>query len=584
MYNLPAGSCKDGVSDMAMGYNGDLLALVGRASSCGGSGPFQQLISINPGNGSVKFSVALPGAPTQLNPVGNRLMPYAGGIAVLCNGMNVYYYSYSGTANSDVTFSPALPSGSLAQYATTTPSGRVYLSTWSSTGGSNISYKDVTGSAINTLVPPVGTSPLDIIPGPDNQVVLRWNIGQAGYTGTHGIAFYDASGTRLSSVTLSSDGSENLISDHPYVAIDSSGNAVVVRSMASGSQWKLYVDQFNSAGAKTRLLDMDAEFGTSSTDKFAPLPFVPESIGNGKIYVGVCTITTYTSYAYCPSGSSPTIVSVPTSASYSYSQSELYGALSQKLNYVALGDSYSSGEGLPSFIPPSDTTACDRSYTSYPGLLTNPSLFTYVPEISLQAFRACSGATTADIYTGKNGEPGQLTSLSALTDITTMTAGGNDVGFGDFAAKCVIGTCNSSSSEYLYAIDQITNYLPNNLDLLFDRIRTAAPNSEVYVIGYPYVTPPDGTDCTYFTDSEKTAANQIVDGLNSALAIAVSNQGSGFEFINPNAEGSPFIGHELCTEDPYFFGLNISEHRFSFHPNAAGQNAYANLVKNSLGL
>src|SRR3954468_17602736 len=64
--------------------------------------------------------------------------------------------------------------------------------------------------------------------------------------------------------------------------------------------------------------------------------------------------------------------------------------------YVALGDSYSSGEGNRGYVPPTDTPAnkCHRSPHAYGVRLQHD-----VPTLGRLVFHACSGAVTDDFYT-----------------------------------------------------------------------------------------------------------------------------------------------------------------------------------------
>jgi len=77
--------------------------------------------------------------------------------------------------------------------------------------------------------------------------------------------------------------------------------------------------------------------------------------------------------------------------------------------YVALGDSYSSGNGAGSYI--SDGTDCHRSNNAYAPLYAgqhSPSSFT---------FAACSGATTTDVIAS------QLGALNASTGAPPLMSG-----------------------------------------------------------------------------------------------------------------------------------------------------------------
>jgi GDSL-like Lipase/Acylhydrolase family len=115
--------------------------------------------------------------------------------------------------------------------------------------------------------------------------------------------------------------------------------------------------------------------------------------------------------------------------------------------YLALGDSYSSGEGLGPFLANSGN--CDRSLKAYPELVTRR-----LGRISLR-FLACSGANIAHIRD-------QISSISfndlRHVDLTTVTAGGNDLPFSRLIAACT-GAVTSTTSltiEYLPSVSSST--------------------------------------------------------------------------------------------------------------------------------
>src|ERR1043165_5465480 len=92
-------------------------------------------------------------------------------------------------------------------------------------------------------------------------------------------------------------------------------------------------------------------------------------------------------------------------------------------NYVALGDSYSSGVGTGGTYSGGN---CKRSTNAYPQLWANshkPASFKFV---------ACSGAVTSDVLNN------QISSLSASTSLVTISIGGNDAGFVDVITTCTL--------------------------------------------------------------------------------------------------------------------------------------------------
>lgn len=232
-------------------------------------------------------------------------------------------------------------------------------------------------------------------------------------------------------------------------------------------------------------------------------------------------------------------------------------------SYVALGDSYSSGTGTRSYI--SDGTACQRSVYAYPSLLAASKNLTL-------NFRACSGATVADVTRT------QLGALGAGTTYVSISVGGNDAGFADVLTECAqpgwMSDCNGAIDDAQYVI---TNVLPSRLSTLYSSIRAKAPNARVTVVGYPRIF--NGEDCnagTWFSPTEESRLNATADLLNSKTSAQAKARG--FAFANPTAA---FTGHAVCDSVEWLNGLSnpVSE---SYHPNRPGHSGYATVVSPSL--
>lgn len=103
-------------------------------------------------------------------------------------------------------------------------------------------------------------------------------------------------------------------------------------------------------------------------------------------------------------------------------------------SYVALGDSYSAGEGLPPFLPGTAVTQCDRSVTSaYPDLLIK--LLRRQHHQASFSFTACSGALVSQILQPTHGPggivPPQISgNIQPSAGLVTLTIGGNNAIFG----------------------------------------------------------------------------------------------------------------------------------------------------------
>ncbi|MFJ4964793.1 Lipase 1 precursor [Streptomyces sp. ADI96-02] len=219
--------------------------------------------------------------------------------------------------------------------------------------------------------------------------------------------------------------------------------------------------------------------------------------------------------------------------------------------YVALGDSYSSGVGAGDYLP--DSGDCRRSPNAYPQLwaaANSPASF---------AFVACSGATTSSVAGS------QLGALSASTELVSVTAGGNDVGFADVMQDCVLAgeaTCVSSVDA---AVAQMNDTLPAGLDALYDGIRAGAPSARVVVLGYPRFYQLSGSCVAGLTETERSAINNASDVLNGVIAKRAAD--AGFTFSSVVDE---FTGHELCSGDAWLHSVTVPVYN-SYHPKAAGQ-------------
>jgi hypothetical protein len=66
--------------------------------------------------------------------------------------------------------------------------------------------------------------------------------------------------------------------------------------------------------------------------------------------------------------------------------------------------------------------------------------------------------------------------------------------------------------------------------------------------------------------------------VNTIRALGVNSQR--LHFVDAMATGSPFIGHDVCSSNPYVNGLTLlpGDTSESFHPNVKGQQAYADLL------
>ncbi|MBB1254894.1 SGNH/GDSL hydrolase family protein [Streptomyces sp. OF3] len=221
------------------------------------------------------------------------------------------------------------------------------------------------------------------------------------------------------------------------------------------------------------------------------------------------------------------------------------------VNYVAVGDSYSSGVGAGSYD--SGSGDCKRSNRAYPVLWKNansPASF---------HFTACSGARTNDVVNN------QLGPVNSATTLVSVSVGGNDAGFADVMTTCVLqgeSACVRKSEE---ARAYARNTLPGRLDTVYNAIKGKGPNARVVVLGYPRLYKLGGSCWAGLSERSRAALNAAADELNEVTAKRAADHGFTFGDVRPT-----FTGHELCSGDPWLRSVTIPLNE-SYHPNAAGQ-------------
>lgn len=217
------------------------------------------------------------------------------------------------------------------------------------------------------------------------------------------------------------------------------------------------------------------------------------------------------------------------------------------VNYVALGDSYSSGVGAG----PYDLSTCLRSQKSY------APLWAAAHAVTSFRFPACGGAVTADV---RNSQVGQL---SSTTTLVTITIGGNDAGFADVMTSCRFGSTSSCESAVDEARTFATATLPGRLDATYAAIRERAPNARLVVLGYPRLFETGSCGVLAMSSYKRTILNQAADVLNGVTAGRAAAAGATFVDARPY-----FTGHGVCAADPWI--RDVTGVIEAYHPNANG--------------
>jgi len=283
------------------------------------------------------------------------------------------------------------------------------------------------------------------------------------------------------------------------------------------------------------------------------------------------------------------------------------------LRYVALGDSYSTGIGVlhtsqsavgllggPKIerrAAPGDVAGCYRTTEAFPRLLAKSSKLRLA--LAPGDFRACGGSLAPDIHRrAQFAAVGvQTSALSKSTDLVTVTAGGNDMGFVAVVPRCLLANgegCTDQTDAVRRARAVIDGDLGSTLAAAYRAILTKAPKASVYVVGYPEMAPATVAGrCGLLTATSAATVHRLVADLNSRIRATVRSLANPrLHFIDAAGPVSPFLGHSLCPTpgaESFIFadaGLVLRDVATAgpalFHPNLGGNQAYATIVERTL--
>lgn len=313
--------------------------------------------------------------------------------------------------------------------------------------------------------------------------------------------------------------------------------------------------------------------------------------------------------------------------------------------YVSIGDSYASGEGLGNYQPNSHIA---KSRCAYPWFSSHGCLYHKNPQVLVgcdrsaaasnstvsnqQSFKggkqtwACSGATTQDIYDGPTdptcskwksnggshehgnyGEGCQVDHVNAGTSLVTLSVGGDDADFSGDLLSCYEhdlakgaslglgagGSCNFESAPINQKIKAIGSTLIPDLQA----IRARAPHSRIIIITYPLLFPQPPTQnsgCVgpnvCLTPADQAFFNQEGINLDNSICADAQAANVGAECINAS---NAFQGCEIgqpnsCLQSPQLHiqdnGLNVplGTNIGAYHPTARGQQVLGQLLNEEI--
>lgn len=275
------------------------------------------------------------------------------------------------------------------------------------------------------------------------------------------------------------------------------------------------------------------------------------------------------------------------------------------IRWLAVGDSFSSGEGL------ADATGrCSRSPSAFPGLARSAldaAAGEAGPMVERFVAAPCTGARITDW-------PEQLAEWdSDAPNLLSATFGGNDVGFVALMADCIglddslellgdpaevdLGAaarlllgrgCDRPEAAINAEIDQIQPALE---ELYATMAATVGDNGRVFVLGYPApVADPAGwkvARCDGVSRDDGRLLRRAAERLNDTIEAATA--------VRPNVHfvdvAAIFDPHTRCSPEPWLYGLRDALEQVPdgsgtrlvvrarpFHPTPDGHEAMAELL------
>lgn len=245
--------------------------------------------------------------------------------------------------------------------------------------------------------------------------------------------------------------------------------------------------------------------------------------------------------------------------------------------YVALGDSYVAGGGIPT-----TTTACLRSDHDYPALLAKELGVLSLIDVS------CGGATTTavlDGYAPPGGVPlpPQIDSVGKNTDLVTIGIGGND---SEVVSKLFLGcllppgntpqACQSAAAVVPGLLTKTKSSIVETLR----QIKARAPRARVLLVGYLRILPDSGTCAAIPIAAPEIRLGAGIEAeIEATLRSAAKD--SDVPFVSVRGVST---GHDACAgAKAWVNGIFPARNDGAFlHPRGAGMRAVADAVRTLL--
>ena len=292
--------------------------------------------------------------------------------------------------------------------------------------------------------------------------------------------------------------------------------------------------------------------------------------------------------------------------------------LSSNRSYIAMGDSFASGEGdmddsWYEVGTDEPENKCHLSRRSYPYLINQ--------FLQLDEFHsvACSGAVSSQIreeiqyeIEPKNNSldnwfPGilpQIDFIESAPQFSTVSIGGNDIGFKSKLINCLLPTTCNFADDVEWRTDvakEIVSMYKTLVETYKEIVARTGGKTKIFIIGYPQIASVEG-GCglnVHLDQAERKFVFEATNYMNQVIATAAAN--AGVYYLDTE---QALDGYNLCSNAPdgdmavnglsfsnsallgldlgwmglggtRFLGPGVSE---SFHPNHNGHQLLSNNI------
>lgn len=253
--------------------------------------------------------------------------------------------------------------------------------------------------------------------------------------------------------------------------------------------------------------------------------------------------------------------------------------------YVAIGDSYTAAPQLANQIAVSTPADCYQSDSNYPHIVAKAIKAPSLTDVS------CSGAfikhLTEPQWTKDGSNAAQGDALSAQTKLVTIGLSGNDSYllplFFECAGQphdpanpsfCVKKFRSNGQDKFIASVRAVAP----KIDEMLSAVRAKAPNAEVFVVGYPQISPNDGTECPDempFTAADLTYLDSGMQQLDAQLRASAKSHGMTYVDTYTPSKG---LGVCAPRDRRWIESVVPTSPTFAMHPNPVGEMGIAEAV------